>query len=336
MPADARAVVANVTAVQASDVGFVTAFDCSTPRPLASSLNYTAGVNLGNEVVISLNGDGRACLFSSASTHLTVDVVGYVSTGSRFSSVAPARILETRTGGQTTIDGRFEGVGANSAEGERIVTIAERAGVPTDAAAAVINVTAIGASANGFVTVHPCLVDLPLAASLNFVPRTNRGNELIAPLDEDGDICLYTSEQVHLTVDVVGYVPSATLFEPLDPARLLDTRASGRTIDGGDQQTGKRDAGDEYALQVAGRNGVTTQTDAVVLNVTAVQPEGTGFVTVHPCEATVPTASSLNHVDGVNGGNEIVAKLDADGQVCLFTSNATHLTVDIEDRKSVV
>jgi hypothetical protein len=47
------------------------------------------------------------------------------------------------------------------------------------------------------------------------------------------------------------------------------------------------------------------------------------------CEPTLPTASSLNHVNGVNGGNEIVAKLDGSGQVCLYTSAATHLTVDV-------
>jgi VWD domain-containing protein len=47
--------------------------------PLASSLNYdAAGVVVGNELVAKLNDAGQVCLFSSAETHLTVDVVGYV------------------------------------------------------------------------------------------------------------------------------------------------------------------------------------------------------------------------------------------------------------------
>ena len=54
-----------------------------------------------------------------------------------------------------------------------------------------------------------------------------------------------------------------------------------------------------------------------------------GFVTVHPCLATMPLASSLNYVPGVNGGNEIVAQLDTNGQLCVYTSAATHLTVDV-------
>jgi hypothetical protein len=44
-----------------------------------------------------------------------------------------------------------------------------------------------------------------------------------------------------------------------------------------------------------------------------------------------PTVRSRdwNHVAGVNGGNEIIARLSATGSICVFTSNATHLTVDI-------
>lgn len=44
---------------------------------------------------------------------------------------------------------------------------------------------------------------------------------------------------------------------------------------------------------------------------------------------TPPNASSLNHVAGINGGNEVVAQLDSEGHLCLFTSSPTNLTVDI-------
>ena len=67
----------------------------------------------------------------------------------------------------------------------------------------------------------------------------------------------------------------------------------------------------------------------MVMNVTAVGAEGTGCVTVHPCVPDRSNASSLNCVSGVNGANELIALLDAAGQVCLYTSERTHLLVDV-------
>ncbi|MFT4659712.1 MAG: hypothetical protein ACI8V4_003913, partial [Ilumatobacter sp.] len=113
------------------------------------------------------------------------------------------------------------------------------------------------------------------------------------------------------------------------PARFLDTRSGQPTIDGQDAGVGARSAGTQYELQIAGRNDIPVGVESVVINVTAVQAEARGFVTVHPCEPTLPLASNLNHVPFVNGGNEIVAKLDSDGKLCLFTSQTAHLTADV-------
>lgn len=329
VPSTARAVVANVTAVGATGNGFVTAFDCALPRPNASSLNYTSGVNLGNEVIISLNGSGQACFYSSASIHLTVDVVGYVDIASQYVPVTPARILETRSG-QSTIDGENQGVGRTAGGEQDFIRVGGRANVPDNAAAAVINVTAVGAGSNGFVTVHPCVFPRPNTASLNYVAGVNRANELIVPLDIDGDICIFTRTSIHVLVDVVGYIPaSATDYTATTPARFLDTRPGQPTIDAQDAGVGKRAAGTQYELQITGRNGIPVGANSVIINVTAVQAEARGFITVHPCKISLPLASSLNHVPFVNGGNEIIAKLDVDGKLCLFTSRATHLTVDV-------
>jgi hypothetical protein len=329
IPSTARGVVANVTAVGATGNGFVTAFDCALPRPNASSLNHTAGVNLGNEVIISLNAAGEACFYTSATVHLTVDVVGYIGVASKYVPVTPARILETRSD-NVTFDGEGEGEGRTLAGGEFSIRVGDRAGVPDDAAAAIINVTAVGAGGNGFVTVHPCASPRPTTASLNYVAGVNRANELIAPLDADGDICIFTRTSIHVLVDVVGYIPSfASGYTASAPARFLDTRSGQPTIDGQDAGVGARSAGTQYELQIVGRNGIPAGVESVVINVTAVQPEARGFVTVHPCGLTLPLASNLNHVPVVNGGNEIVAKLDSDGKLCLFTSRTAHLTADV-------
>lgn len=332
VPADAEGVVMNITAIGVDGTGFITAHPCITPRPLASSLNYTAGVNLGNEIVAGLSESGDICLFSSQGTHLTVDVTGYVPAGSEVTPITPRRYMDTRPG-QTTFDDIGNPGAKLEAGSNTILLMSSRGEIPftsdNPVSAVIVNVTAIGAEGPGFVTIHPCLDQPPLASSLNYVAGVNRGNELVASLDRGGRICIFTSATTHLSVDVVGYIPADTDLNPVDPARLLDTRPGQVTVDGEGAGDGKVTAGGSSTLQVGGRGNVPDDAKAVIVNVTAIGPESVGFVTVHPCLDPAPNASSLNYVPGVNGGNEIIALLSDDGKICLFTSATTHLAVDV-------
>ena len=255
-------------------------------------------------------------------------MTGFVPAGSTTVSLTPARFLDTRSG-ERTVDGAAAGGGRTAAGGTTVLSIAGRGAVPDDAAAVIVNVTAVGAEQRGFVTVHPCVSPAPVASSLNHVPGVNRGNELIATLDANGHICLFTNRSIHLTADVVGYLPADATVRPVDPARILDTRPGLPTIDNVSDGEGRRTANSTSRLQVSGRAGVPTGATAAIVNVTAVGADQRGFVTVHPCVTPAPVASSLNYVAGVNGGNEIVATLDADGEICLFTNRSIHLTVDV-------
>lgn len=245
-------------------------------------------------------------------------------------SLPPARVLETRTGPTfTTIDGDFQGIGRRPNGQETTLKIAGRAGVPADAEAVVINVTGVDPDGVGFVTVFPCAVNAPLASSLNFRGDVDSGNELVAELSSDGDICIFNRGVTDLVVDVVGYVPKDSRYSPVGPARLLDTRDTGSTIDGKFQKGGTRLSDTELVLDVAGRGGVSADAVAVVINLTAVKPRDVGYVTVHPCLATEPTAASLNFEPGVNRGNEVVAQLNAEGKLCLYTFGSAELVVDV-------
>jgi len=121
----------------------------------------------------------------------------------------------------------------------------------------------------------------------------------------------------------VGYVPTS-------PARLLDTRPGFTTVDGHDAGTGMVAAGHMYQLTVGGRGGVPVDAAAAVLNVTATEATGPGFVTVFPCGSPQPLASNLNYVAGQTVPNAVIAKLGTGGTVCLFTQLATHLVVDVD------
>ena len=328
VPADAKAVVINVTAVAVDARGFVTVHPCVSPRPLASSLNYTEGVNLANEIVAPLNADGELCLYTLRAAHLLVDVVGYVDADAPTVPVTPARYLDTRANG-VTFDAESQRGGRTTAGGSVTLQVGDRGQVPAGVAAVIANVTAVGPTERGYVTVHPCAPSVPNASSLNFVAGVNRANELIAPVNADGELCLFTSSPVDLVVDVVGYIPQGSSFNPLVPRRFLDTRSTGETVDGLAQGAGRRAADSQVELQVAGRPGVPVDATAVVVNVTAAAPETRGFVTVHPCVDPRPNASSLNYVAGVNGANELIARLDADGKLCLYTNQSINLIVDV-------
>jgi hypothetical protein len=115
-----------------------------------------------------------------------------------------------------------------------------------------------------------------------------------------------------------------TLFQPLVPARLLDTRSGlGAGV------AGRVGGGSVFELSVGGRGGVPVDASAAVLNVTVTEPVGAGFVTVFPCGEVMPTASSVNFVAGETVANAVVATLGVAGAVCVFTNVASHLVVDV-------
>lgn len=249
-----------------------------------------------------------------------------------FVPLTPARLLDTRGG--PTIDGRFSGQGALP-DGPGAIAVAGRGGVPaTGAAAVVLNVTIDNSSltGQGFVTVYPTGSTRPNASSLNVTAGAVVANEIVAKLGPDGTVTVFTQVPTHVVVDVVGWFPSATssVF-PLVPARFLDTRADGATVDGAFRATGPLGAGLPFDLQVAGRGGVPSGVAAVVMNVTVVNEglPGAGFVTIHPRGTTRPNASSINFVPGQVVANEVVARVGTNDSVTLFASAGTHLVVDV-------
>ena len=76
IPADAGAVLLNVSVINASTDGFITVFPCGTTRPLAANLNLT-GETKTNLVAAKIGDGGRVCIYTSQPTDLTADLAGY-------------------------------------------------------------------------------------------------------------------------------------------------------------------------------------------------------------------------------------------------------------------
>jgi len=306
----------------------VTVFPCGSDRPLASSVNFVTGSTVANGVVARAGTTGQVCVYVSEATDLVVDVTGFFPAGSGFTPLVPARLLDSRAEGATA-DGSSVNVGVRAAGSVTELKVAGRGGVATNASAAVLNVTATDPAGEGYVTVYPCGSPRPLASSLNFMPGATVPNGVITRVGSSGRVCLFVSSATHLVVDVTGYFPPSSGFASLVPARLLDSRHDGATVDGAFANLGIRRTGSVTELDVAGRGGVATDAPSAVLNVTVTDAGGAGYVTVYPCDSPRPLASSVNFVAGVTIANGVVGRIGTAGNVCLYVSDAAHLIVDV-------
>jgi hypothetical protein len=105
-----------------------------------------------------------------------------------------------------------------------------RAGVPGDASAVVLNLTAVDAGLPGFVTAFPCGSSRPNASNLNYSPGLISANAATVPVGAGGKVCLYTHTAVNLVVDINGWHPANANFRTVAPQRLLDTREPGAPV----------------------------------------------------------------------------------------------------------
>ena len=334
VPIGASAVVLNVTATGTAGTGFVTVWPCDMPGPPNSSnLNYVSDQTVPNLVIASLSASGTFCVQTTeSSADLLADVNGYFPAAAAYSPVSPVRLLDSRTGGQTT-DGRFAGIGLRQPGSRLEVQVTGRAGVAPGAVAVVLNMTATEPVGGGFATVWPCdTLDPPNASNLNFTAGQTVPNLVIASLSLTGTVCMQTTESAaHVLADVSGYFPAGTTFSPLAPLRVLDTREGGHTSDGRFAGIGLRQPGSRLELTVADRAGVPAGAVAVVLNVTVTGTAGGGYATVWPCDgAGPPNASNLNFTAGQTVPNLVIAPLSPTGTVCVQTAESgAHLLADV-------
>jgi len=325
---NASAVSLNLTVTQSGGPGYATVYPCGAARPAASSVNYGPGATIANGIISQVGTGGAVCIYTHTRAHVVVDLDGWFPIDAKYRSLSPARLLDTRPG-SATVDGRAAGVGLRPAGSVLELDVADRGGTGSKPTAVVVNVTATDTRAPGFATVHPCGSRRPTASTINYGPGTTVANSLLAKVGDDGRLCIYTHAAAHFVVDVAGFFAAGADYRPLTPARLLDTRPGSDTVDGRSAGAGLRPAGSVLELDVTERGGSAATAEAVSLNVTATETHGPGFVTVYPCGAARPEASSVNYRPGQTIANGIIAKVGAGGKVCIHTHAPAHIVVDL-------
>jgi hypothetical protein len=328
----ASAVVLNVTITEPTAETFLTVYPSGTTRPLASNLNALANKTVPNLVVAKVGADGKVSVYNNTGTsHVIYDVMGWFSdstgaAGARFSSLTPARLVDTRAG-----TGGFSApVGAAATISPTVIGVG---GVPASGVSAVVlNVTVTQPTAESFLTVFPTGAARPLASNLNFVARRTVPNLVIAKVGAEGKVSVYNHVgTTDVILDVVGWfgavgADAGDRFNSLSPSRILDTRS------GTGGFSAPIAAGGTISPAVTGVGGVPASgVSAVVLNVTVTEPTATeGFLTVFPSNAARPLASNLNFVAGQTVPNLVMAKVGADGKVSVFNNQGTsHIVFDV-------
>jgi len=327
------AVVLNITATGPTAGGYLTVHPTGQPRPNASNLNFGPGQTIPNLVIAKVGIGGQVSIYNdTGSTHLIADVAGWFSAGPGYAALDPRRLLDTRPGA-STVDGLSAGGGSLGPGATRTLQVTGRGGVPASGVGAVVlNVTATGATAGGFLTVHPIGATRPNASNLNFGPGQTVPNLVIAKVGPEGQVSIYNdSGSTQVIADVAGWFPSTSPFASLAPVRLLDSRSGGTTIDGSAAAGGPVGAGATRILQVTGRGGVpATGVGAVVLNITATGPTAGGYLTVHPTGQPRPNASNLNFGPGQTIPNLVIAKVGTGGQVSIYNdTGSTQVIADV-------
>ncbi|MDO8363119.1 MAG: hypothetical protein Q7V88_09490 [Actinomycetota bacterium] len=312
--ADISAAALTVTAGAAAGPGFVSAYPAGQVRPDTSILNLSVTARTSNSAIIPIGIDGAVDLYVSSAAPLTVVVMGTftptpIASAGRFVPSAPTRLIDTRD----TVAGGLAAGGS--------VTVPLPAGVDTDARAVVVNVTSAGAPGAGQLTAHPEGGTPPAAWFLTpDGSRTARAASVILGVAPGGFV-ITTSVGGHVIVDLVGWFTGESasesadgLFVPVAPMRLLDTRSQPSRLWAG----GAR----EVALPVP-------DAVALVTNVTAVRPDGAGFVTAHPAGTTRPITSSVNAAARDATTPNLAVTTTSTRGTSYFSSRGTDLVVDL-------
>ena len=311
VPASARAVAISLVATGTTAPGFVTVSPAGAPRPDVSNLNYERGNTVANSAVVKLGPSGSIDVYTYARADVIVDVTAaFVDAPSavgagRFVDVDPIRVVDTRRSGE---------------RGDSEIRVPVPAGVPADAAALAVSVTAVGAATSGFLSVYPAGGTRTETSVVNTDQHNDtRANAVFVSVGADGFI-VFRSMETDVLVDVWGWFTGASspastdgLFVPQPPERAWDSRSTFDPIHRGG---------------TVEKQFLAEPAAAIVANVTVVDPTGWGFVTAFAAGTPMPDVSSLNYRWRQPVAALTVSRM-SDRGVALYSYAGAHTIVDV-------
>jgi hypothetical protein len=297
LPSDAFAIEATITVVKPEGGGYLRAYASGYDSVVPAFVNYVAGEDASNTGSIGVTPEapkGLVLRTYLGAADVVIDVQGYYRSasptlaGNLFVSATPCRSYDSRT----------DGARRPLAVGERRdLAIVGKPGcaVPGDAVAVETTVTAVDSPGSGFLRVFPSDRGTPNATFLTHVggrSTTNTGTVEIDPGTGHPNLSVRNfGTATHVVVEVQGWwvpapAPPASVFRArIPPCRILDTRKNG----------GPLAPGELRPVQLSGIHNCYVPVNAVAVEITisAVGPEGSGFLRVRPGGGPSSTATFL-------------------------------------------
>ena len=328
------AVVLNVTVAEATASSYLTVFPAGQSRPTASSLNFQKGWVRSNSVTVAVGAGGKVAVHNfTGYTHAVVDVTGFYAIdnvlpsghglGGQFLPVSPYRVFDSRSdwNNEKLGAGEYVLLGLNyGAEANRRMR------------AAVVNITAVTPSGDGFLTAWNGEWPQPSTSTVNYTAGSITPNLAVVPTRSCYDcpwgtdlptFGVYTKQTTHVIVDIVGFIDDGGLadglrFNPKAPTRIVDSRiGQGLPANLGPSATG---------TVVTPGSVLSEGTHALALNVTGVTPTSSTFLKVWPQGISgieQPDVSNLNLTAGQIVANAVVTLIGPTNQFHIYNRLGT-------------
>ncbi len=233
-----------------------------------------------------------------------------------YSPLEPQRILDTRDG----TGGRGHPLGS----GELMsVALAGRYGIPDDATAVVVNITAIRPTEATYLLMWNGEVPRPEATSVTALPGRATAGLTVCQLNDVGQGVLYNhAGDVDLVFDLVGYFsPTAPLrLASWTTRRLIDTRDVNWPIG----------EGQVLEVPVRGWAGVSAGAEVAIVNLTITEATRDTFLSVTRSIDGAPEGSTINTRAGDTTANLAFVALGERGTIRLRNhAGDVHIVIDV-------
>lgn len=327
-PGAHRMAMVNITLVGPSTGAFVSMWHPHTTRPGAWTAFGAAGATSATAAIVPVDPDGNVLLYTSATTRVIVDVMGFfdtstggVSRAGRFGALTPSRLVDTASPAAA-------GNAYTRTGGTVNVPVEGRAGVPTTASAVALHVTLVagGPGANGNVIAHAHGTAVPGVSHLSVGAAGDvRTNLVVVPVGADGSVDLELfGSAAHAVVDVVGWFTDGSAassargtFVALAATRIVDSRSARG-----------------FARLAAGGTGTVNPTVvpdtavAVSQQVMMWDPAAAGRLVAYPTGVPVPDARMVTATTArVSRSGSSLSRLGA-GRVSYRSTVATDVVAD--------
>jgi hypothetical protein len=308
-------VYAVISAINPAASGALEDYNTDVDNPGIWTVPFNGGgvnVTVSDMVQVSASGDISITNDSPGTVDVTVTVIGYVmgqftsTPGDVYTALPETAILDTRSG-----------LGAPQAKipagGSVTIRVAGQGGVPSEAAGVALFLGTDNAGATGYVSAYPTGGTDSGLAMLSYSPGRKVRNLYFGALSSSGQLTLvnHGSAPVDMMAEVEGYLngPAATAggstYTSVDEQRIASTRDG----TGGIPAT-PIPAGGSITFSATGVDSVPTSgVSAVVQTVAALNPTGSGYLSVYPAGGTDPYQPGVNFNSGDPQDNDLTAPL---------------------------